>query len=393
MRAVAPLLLSFLACVAHAASVAGGTAMLPDGTTVKLDTGVLKEIASSNWPNWLAVELAQPDRSLDQVPRSLMALDDGQRVQGNFEMTGARMGWRSRDLGLLEIDLERLQWIGPPSMAMEPRPTKDRVALVNGDRVEGFVNAMDPERGVQVDVPNGPDGVSTTRWMDLSRTEFIQLVARPRVATGWRLWLRDGSVVDVDQWTRTGDRVTLQQPHLPGVESITTVPWTSILAIESPTRGITPLWSQTWTASDLNPRQRLAPPQILKSTGGALDLHPIDLHGPGIFTMQVPSGRWVLCATLEAPPPLAGQLACTLQVLDGDQEVFTHRIDATTSAMPIRVPVNSGKAVFKLTDSARGAFGAAVRVRDGLLVSAAAPTALPTNAPAGTSTPRAPDSR
>lgn len=393
MRVAAPLLLLFLACVARAASVPGGTALLPDGSRAMLDTGVLKEMASSRWPDWLALELVHPDHATDPEARSLMALDDGQRVSGNFEMNGARMGWRSRDLGLLEIDLERLQWIGPPSLAMESGPARDRVALVNGDRVEGFVNAMDPARGVQVEVPGGPDAGGTSRWMDLSRTEFIQLAARPRAATGWRLWLRDGSVVDVDQWTRTGDRVMLQQPHLPGVAATTSVAWTSIRAIESPTRGITPIWSRIWTASDLEPPERLAPPRILKSAGGALDLHAVDLHGPGIFTMQVPGGSWMLCATVDAPPQLAGQLRCALHVLDGDREVLVHRIDATTGSTPIRIPLTSGKAVFRISESSRGAFGAAVRLRDGLLVSAVAPSVPPANAPAEAPRPHAPDPR
>lgn len=186
-----------VALVAHAASVDGGSTILRDGTSQRIDARELKEIGSDAWPGWLAVDTRTGDRTPESDARSVLALDDGQRITGIFESSGHKLNWRSRDLGLTEIDLERVQWIGPPALATEVPPTRDRVVLLNGDRVDGFVNAIEPDRGVQVETQDSAPQAAS-RWIDLARTVSIQLAPRPRAASGWRLWLRDGSVVDVD---------------------------------------------------------------------------------------------------------------------------------------------------------------------------------------------------
>lgn len=365
---------------ARAAIVDGGMSILRDGTKQRIDARELKEIGSEAWPGWLAVDAQTGDRAPESDARSVLALDDGQRVTGIFESSGRKLNWRSRDLGLIEIDLERVQWIGPPTLATEAPPTKDRVVLLNGDRVDGFVNAIESDRGVQVETQeSAPQTVS--RWVDLARTVSIQLVPRPRPATGWRLWLRDGSVVDVDGWQRKGDQAQLLKLHLPGAAPVTTIPWSAVLAIACPDSGIQPMWSQVWRTKDAAPVERLSAPVIHMQPQRALDLHDLDLHGPGRFVMQVPPGARSMHCTLAAPPTLQGQLACTLHVFDGDQEVCTQRLDASTKPRTIDIPVHAQSITFELTDSAKGAFGAAVRLQQGWMLTAPAPTAPPPSAP------------
>ena len=371
-----------VALVAHAASVDGGSTILRDGTSQRIDARELKEIGSEAWPGWLAVDTRTGDRAPESDARSVLALDDGQRITGIFESSGHKLNWRSRDLGLTEIDLERVQWIGPPALATEVPPTRDRVVLLNGDRVDGFVNAIEPDRGVQVETQDSaPQAVS--RWIDLARTVSIQLAPRPRAASGWRLWLRDGSVVDVDGWQRKGDQVQLLKLHLPGAAPVTTIPWSSVLGVACPGSGMQPLWSQVWRTANATPVERLSAPVIHMQPQRALDLHDLDLHGPGSFIMQVPPGTTSMHLTLASPPLLQGQLACTVRVLDGDQEVCSQRLDASSKPRAIDIPVHGPSITFQLTDSAKGAFGAAVRLQQGWLLTtpAQAPTAPPPNAP------------
>jgi hypothetical protein len=256
------------------------------------------------------------------------------------------------------------------------------VVLLNGDRVDGFVNAIEPDRGVQVETQDSAPQAAS-RWIDLARTVSIQLAPRPRAASGWRLWLRDGSVVDVDGWQRKGDQVQLLKLHLPGAAPVTTIPWSSVLGVACPGSGMQPLWSQVWRTANATPVERLSAPVIHMQPQRALDLHDLDLHGPGSFIMQVPPGTTSMHLTLASPPLLQGQLACTVRVLDGDQEVCSQRLDASSKPRAIDIPVHGPSITFQLTDSAKGAFGAAVRLQQGWLLTtpAQAPTAPPPNAP------------
>ena len=162
-----------------------------------------------------------------------LGLDDGQRLSGEFESIGSELWWRHRELGSMQIDLERLAWIGPPALALVAPPTRDRLLLVNGDRVEGFVNALHADRGVEVETPGAAPGDAPSRaWHDLGKAvAAIQLVPRGHQASGWRLWLRDGSVIDVDHWQREGERVALRGCHLPGLAASITMPWDSLVEI------------------------------------------------------------------------------------------------------------------------------------------------------------------
>lgn len=369
-----------IAVAAHAVSVDGGTTILRDGTSQRIDARELKEIGSDAWPGWLAVDTRTGDRTPDSDARSVLALDDGQRINGIFESGSSKLNWRSRDLGLIDIDLERVQWIGPPTLATEVPPTRDRVVLLNGDRVDGFVNAIESERGVQVET-QGSAPPTASRWIDLARTVSIQLAPRPRAASGWRLWLRDGSVVDVDGWQRRGDQVQLRKVHLPGAAPVITVPWSTVLAVACPDSGMQPIWCQPWRTTEATPQERLSAPVMHMQPQRALDLHDLDLHGPGSFIMQVPPGTRSLHLTLAAPPALQRELACTVRVLDGEGEVCSERLSASSKPRTIDVPVHGPSITFQLTDSAKGAFGAAVRLQHGWLLTTPAPTAPPPNAP------------
>ena len=355
----------------------------PDGATTTVRANALAGITSSAWPGWVALQPRHPERASEPQARSLMTLDDGQRFNGNFEMSGSEMRWRCRDIGLINIDLERLQWIGPPSLFTQPAPTKDVVVMVNGDHVEGFINTIDPERGVQVE--SGADkaaGADGSRWIDLSRTECIRLSGRSRPVEGWRIWLRDGTVVHAQQWSRSGDQLNLQGLGAPGGPPSTTVPWTSVVAIAAPGGGMRALWSQPWAVKDQQPRERLTAPTIRIQPAMALDLCDVDLHGPGSFTVQVPEGDWNLCATLDVPPQLAGEVACTVRITNGGVQVLTHRLEGRAATHAINVPVKSGEITIQVTDSDRGAYGAALRLRQPMLVKATAPSAAATTVPA-----------
>ena len=359
-------------------------AILADGGVSEVDETVLVNAGDATWPGWVALRRTVAVRDDDQAS-SMLALDDGQVVGGGFSVVEDALWWRSRAIGPFQVDLERLAWIGPPNLASQPTPARDHVSLINGDHVDGFVNALQADRGVEVET-GASGGAPTRAWYDLSKVASIQLAPRPRAASGWRFWMRDGSVVDADAWKRDGARVSLQGLHLPGAAPRVTTAWDEVLGIRRVGTPTVALGRLAWSATDATDTPRLAPAQAcVEPTMRALDLRAVDLHGPGTFVTKVPDGRWMLDLSLIAPPPLAARVGCTVQVLAGDRELARVRLAPGMKPAPVHAAVQGGDLRFVISEPAHGPFGAAVRLDGALLVpvmaDAAAPIPAPTTAP------------
>jgi len=364
---------------------ASDRAILRDGSSLEVTESDLVNASDATWPGWIALKRTATVRE-DDLATSMLGLDDGQVLGGGFNVVQDSLWWRSRAIGAIQVDLERVAWIGPPTLAGQPAPVRDHVSLINGDHVDGFVNALQAERGVEIETGTG--GASPTRtWYDLSRVASIQLAPRPRPATGWRLWLRDGSVIDMEAWKREGSRVSLQGLHLPGAAPRVMIAWDEVLGIQRNGSCVTALSSLPWKAIDATDTPRLAPAQIRMSPGvQPIDVRAFDLHGPGTFVARVPDGRWVLDLKLAVPPALAGRTGCTVQVLAGDRELARARPGPGFAPTTVHATIEGGDLRVVISEPAHGALGAAVRLDDAMLMpvtaSAAAPSPAQTSAPA-----------
>ncbi len=377
--------LSLVAVMVVSTSVAD-RAIQPDGSWMAVEDAMLVNLGDTTWPGWIALQRSLVVRADDEAA-SMLGLDDGQVVGGGFNVVAESLWWRSRAFGAMQVDLEHVAWIGPPTIASQPAPARDLIALVNGDRVQGFINALHPDRGIEIESGTGT-GTPTRTWYELAKVASIQLSPRPRAATGWRFWLRDGSVVDVDAWKREGSRMLLQGLHLPGVASRVFIAWDEVLGIQRNGQAVLSLASLEWKATDSADTARLAPAQIrIDPSVTAFAIRSVDLHGPGSFTTKVPPGTWTLDLTLAAPPALAGRVGCTVQVLAGDRELARTRLEAGSKPVPVHATVEGGDLRVVISDSAHGALGAAVRLDGAMFVpvtpDAGASTPAPTSAPAG----------
>lgn len=379
-------IMCILQLVAAVTGADGDRVVMQDGRVRPIDDAALVNAGDTTWPGWIALwrsSVSQPPER--DNPGSMLVLDDGQSIEGGFNVVQDALWWRSRSLGPVQVDLERVASIGPTPRVTESTVTRDHVALINGDHVEGFVNAIEAGRGVEIETGTGT-ATSTRTWYDLSKVASIRLTPRPRVATGWRIWLRDGTVVDVDAWRRDGARVLLQGMHLPGSAPRVTVDWEEVSGIQRNGSPVIPLAGLVWKASDVGDTPRLAPAHSrVDAATKPLDVRPIDLHGPGTFMARVPEGRWAIDLTLTAPPMLVNRVACTVQVLADDRELARLRIEAGTPPQPMHALLQGGDLRVVISDAAHGAFGAAVRLDGAMLIpvspDAAAPTTAPTSVP------------
>lgn len=372
----------------------GGTAWLPDGSSRSVDASDLQSLQSTAWPGWLAFR-APSDGSSEADTRSMLALDDGQRVAGEFESTamGNELRWRHRELGAVTIDLERLSWIGPPTLAAVAPPARDRLILMNGDRIEGFVNALRADRGVEIEQPATAPGAAPERtWYDLAKgLACIQLVPRGHPSTGWRCWLGDGSVLDMDGWQRVGERLVITGCHLPGVAPSVSIPWKSVRAIADPRHAVHAIAARPWTSQDVPDSPRLSPASVDPADlPGPLEVRALDLHGPGRFLVDVPKGS-IVVMRVEPPPSRAQDVVCQVTLLDGERVVLAVSVDGSMKPAPVRDTIHSGQLTVRVDAGPRGAFGSSVRLSDGLVLDRITAPAIAT--PPSSSAPETPVSR
>jgi hypothetical protein len=365
-------------CVVATALAQGATAIQGDGTVVEVRESVLAGLDERTWPGWPGLWMGS---TLPQAQDggSAMTLQDGQVLVGGFEPNGQELWWRSPKIGAVRVDLERVARIGPLAADATRPVARDEVHFVNGDRAEGFIQSIDATHGVRL-APITPEGTPSTEVVDhdLERVVALWLASRPEPAKGWRFWLRDGSVIDADHWTREGEQIILEGCHLAGAPPRLPLDWGQVIAVRSAPTAVLALASQPWKSADVMDTPRLSPARGRLGSGShALDLSSIDLHGPGIFEATLPQGEWILDASLGVPPGLAGRVSCMVVILDGDREIVRHPITESSTITPLHTTIRSGRLVVRIEASQRGAFGAALRMIRPLLVPITAAAAGP----------------
>jgi len=363
-----------------------------DGAVQHPAAASIQELSDTSWPDWRGMWI-EPEVALFEPTRSVWRLLDGQCVIGAFMVEEDRRNWSSESLGMLQLDLERTRMIGPLSARSLPDPVSDQLHLVNGDRIEGFITGLEGDRGVGIERKRGPGSTAEVSWHPFSSVMLLQLSGRAEPGSGWRIWLRDGSIVDVEGWRREKAIMRLEGPHLPGAAMSISIPWSMIRGIRPPTGGVQALAARPWSAADGQERGRLVAARA-RSTGERmpLDLQAIELAGPGRFRCGLGSGGCLVHMAIEMPRPLRSMGGCTVILRDGSKEVARAVLDArqptmvwsgrwTQDAMEIDVQPGPG-----------GALGSALIVQEGWMVPIApeAIKASPVATPPSTTAPGSP---
>jgi|GEM_PF-6129479 len=331
------------------------------------EAGLADGLRADAWPGWMA---ARWRGTSVEAPgsRSVLLLQDGQRVVGAFVNQPGPMRWRSGLLGAMDLDLERVRGIGPLDHPVPSGGTQDRVLLVNGDRVEGFVEEISMERGVRIRDGGGQESGS---WHTLGAVKAIELAERPAdpdQAAGWTVWLDDGSRVRVDTWRLESDRLVLDGLRLPGAAASHQVDRTHVVALSSPDSALRPLADLRADAAMGPESGRLAPARLIASPGPwPLDLRPLRLCGPGRFAWDLPAGRWMLRATLSVPQDVQSMAGCQVRVLDANEERAVFKIGKDFHPQAIHIPCGSGSLVVEILTSDRSPVGGQVELRDALI--------------------------
>lgn len=303
----------------------------------------------------------------------LLALSDGQRLAGKW--AGADEGgqiilWEHPLIGQLQVGLASVSAVSlGEAKLLQPSPHADRVILVNGDQLEGFVVSVTPQAvGLRPDreAPDAPPLV-----IPLERVAALQLtnpVRRRRVAGQHLVWLADGTRLLSSSLALSGDVLALT-PELRRTADPIHVPLIYVARIE--------------VAAASEELVDLASLPMKVTAGGSVfgvDTPPrrsggdLLLHAPITIRFELPSGatRFSARAALDAGdagrPVLLQWADMDLIVRVDERTLGQFPLDGRRAEADINVPVQGLDLVLELREGARGPIMDRLRLADAVIL-------------------------
>ncbi len=254
-------------------------------------------------PGWyerfLRLEVQPEEPRIDESAPGTLVLTDGQRLAGRLADAPAadgRLRWEHPLFGTLDVDLERVRAVAfEAPWTDRPSPVDDTITLVNGDRVQGFVEHIGPE--IVVDAGGSRSAIAA------SRVASVEL-ANPRAPLGGPVvWLSDGSVLALSAITVaiTG-RAELASADVAGSAGpVASVSAAQIAAIAFDAGAFVPLASVAPVDAHAG-AARLPPPSVERTPDAPLGAGDLAFPGPIEAEWTLPRGASRLAATIELPP-------------------------------------------------------------------------------------------
>ncbi len=289
------------------------------------------------------------------VSGGLLRLADGQRFPGQaFSGASGADGvlvWdQSSWLGRMEVPLQRIESVVFTQGASIPRMGDgDRLLLANGDRLEGLVTAL----GDPILLEVAEDGRRTIQ-IPLDRAAAVRMVTPRQTPSGRRLWLIDGTIIDVSA-VEVGDDV-LRPGGLPFVSQQPTKPLSisSLVAVLFDTEGLVPFAALDPVSLKGPPTRYVVPrPEPLDDLA-PLGLARVLLKGPISIRYELPSAPSYLMAEARLPPEARTWGDCELLIRDEGRVVFRARLNGDTPVVSIGVTIHGTQLEIEIAEGAHG---------------------------------------
>ncbi|MHC4415201.1 MAG: hypothetical protein ACYS0G_07955 [Planctomycetota bacterium] len=310
-----------------------------------------------NVPLRECVALVDPDAGPTGQSAGLLRLTDGQRFPG-AALSGARptddvLVWiQSSWLGRMEVPLERIESVVFSEDAPVPTPgDADVLLLANGDRMEGFVTALgDP---ISIEMLN--DGKRQTIEIPLDRASAVRMVTPRQRPAGRRLWMADGTVVDVERIT-LGDDGVVRVGGLPFVvePAPKRVELSAVAAVLFDPDRLIPLGALEPTRVRGPATRYVVPrPRVLDDLA-PLGLSRVELRGPVAVRYALPAEGTYLSAEARLPVLSRSWGDCELVIRDGQGEVFSARLNAASPTASVGVTLRDEQLLIEITEGSNG---------------------------------------
>lgn len=281
--------------------------------------------------------------------RGLLHLRDGRRIPGELSGEPAAatdaVAWVRTPVGDMDVPLEDIRLL-VPSLLQDPGAFDladgDRVVLTNGDRLDGFVDAITDRLSVLV----GEGADERLVEVPLDRVAAVRLVSSEAEPGTMRAWFSDGLVVDATS-IRAGemddesgsfgvelDGETVRGDRLPvGLDDLTAVVFDT-----GRLRGLAELEIDGIEA--VGPRHHLEPPLVLEPLAAA-GLGTLELRGPVAVRWIVPDDATRFTAVASMPEVARQWGDLELVVLDGREERLRTTVNAMHPEVVIDVPLSA----------------------------------------------------
>jgi hypothetical protein len=305
------------------------------------------------------VALLDPDAILAPGMRGWLRLADGQRFPGQA-LSGSRpdegvLVWiQSSWLGRMEVPLDRIESVTFVGGAALPAPgDADTLRLANGDCLEGLVTALgDP---ITVEVFDGEGAGPRTVELPLDRVVGVRMVTPPRRPEGRRLWLVDGTVVDVGE-VMLGDDGFFRLEGLPLVaeEEVGRIEMEAVAGVQFDARGLVPFAAIAPVRVEGPPTRYTVPAPSVVDEFAPLGLGRVEFRGPVSVQYLLPPGSSYLSAEAALPVQARSWGDCELVIREDDEQIFTARLNAERPAASIGVGLNGSQLTVEITEGAGG---------------------------------------
>lgn len=302
------------------------------------------------------IALLRPDPRIESARKGMLQLADGQRLPGEAVSAAADddvLVWNHALLGRVQVPLNDIDWVVFSGALRPPEPGQaDVVVLANGDRLEGFITRLGDPLVMEV----AHEGQTTTVEAPLDRVVAARMVAKPQPPSGQRVWLTDGTVLDVARFEVSDDRVVrLVDPQLLPGSRTHTKELGGIAAVQFDGAGLTPLAELTPRRIEAPATRRLVPPpQRLGGDSPPLGLSDIRLTGPATVHYALPRAGMRFAAEVTLPPAARRWGDCELIVLDDDREAARIHVNGAQPTATINVPLRGSHLTLQLAEGANG---------------------------------------
>lgn len=292
-------------------------------------------------------------------PGAEVVLADGQRLPGEA-VSGAPAAedvlvWNHAQLGRMQIPIDRIASVTFQAGAEHPvAADADVVVLANGDRLRGFVLAI----GDPIELETEFEGEAQRITVPLDRAVAVAIVAPPKPAAGQRVWLRDGSVIDVRNVLISDDGFArLVDANLAGSSQVDRVAVSQVSAVLFDARALTPLASLKPRSVE-GPVTRYRTPVPAVGLGGSgarpLGLADVRLSGPVIVRYAMPHGARRFAARASLPPGARTWGDCEIVIRNEGAELTRATLSGASPEAEINVPVRGAELTIEVTEGAGG---------------------------------------
>ena len=303
------------------------------------------------------VALLRTDTLITPRHQGWLTLTDGQSFPGQA-LSGARVAedafvWnQSSWLGRMEVPLDHVaSVVFDPGTTVPTAGEQDVLLLVNGDRVEGFITALgDP---VSLELRDDGNG-STSIELPLDRVRAVRMVSPPRKPSGQRLWLVDGTIVDVERVVLGDDGYyRFEGISFTEQDSVRVAP-AGVAAVLFDPSALVPFASLQPRRVEGPPMRYVVPRPEVRDGRAALGLFEVEFRGPLAAHYVLPSGATYFGAEARLPEPARPWGDCVLSIRDNGQEIFTARLNAETPTAVIGVRLTGSMLTVEVAEGSGG---------------------------------------